>query len=85
MPQKLKPGNGSSRKNHISTKGMFLYFRSTIWKQYKEQTTHHVMLKSTSILARKSRCGDWFIREATKIDWNPKNMKLKDGFSLSRY
>jgi hypothetical protein len=42
------------------------------------------MLKRTSILARKSRCGDWFIREATEIDLNPKNMNLKDRFSLSR-
>lgn len=31
----LKPGNVSSRKNHISTKGMFPYFRSAIWKQHK--------------------------------------------------
>jgi len=77
---KLKPGNVSSRKNHISTKGMFLYFRSAIWKQHKEQTiTHQFMLKSS-----KSRSGDWFIREATQVDLNPKNMNLKDGFSLSR-
>jgi hypothetical protein len=41
------------------------------------------MLKSTSILARKSRHGDWFIREATKINLNPKNMNLKGGFSLT--
>jgi len=32
---KLKPGNISSGKNHISTKGMFLYFGSAIWKQHK--------------------------------------------------
>jgi len=82
---KLKPGNVSSKKNHISTKGMSLYFRSAIWKQHKEQTiTHQVMLKSTSILASKSRSGEWFIREATQVDLNPKNMNLKDGFSLSR-
>jgi hypothetical protein len=40
---------------------------------------------NTSILARKSMRGDWFIREATEIDLNPKNMNLKDGFSLSGY
>jgi len=52
--------------------------------QKEQTTTHQVMLKSTSILARKSRYGDWFIREATEIDLNPQNMNLKDGSSLSR-
>jgi hypothetical protein len=42
------------------------------------------MLTSTSILARKSRHGNWFIGEATEINLNPKNMNLKVGFSLSR-
>jgi hypothetical protein len=32
---KLKPGTVSSRKNHISTKGMLLYFWSAVWKQHK--------------------------------------------------
>jgi hypothetical protein len=82
---KLKPSNVSLGKIISGQKECFCTSGQLFGSNTKQQTTtHQVMLKSTNILARKSRCGNWFIREATEIDLNPKNMNLKDGFSLSR-
>lgn len=48
---KLKPGNVSSKKNHISTKGMFLYVRSAIWKQHKKNRQQPIRSCSKALVS----------------------------------
>jgi hypothetical protein len=48
------------------------------------ELVHYTLLSNTSILAKKSRCRDQFIKEAVEIKFSPNNMNGKDRFSLIR-
>jgi hypothetical protein len=45
---------------------------------------HHIQLHDTGILAKRSRCMEHHIREATEIELHHDNMNRGKGYSLSR-
>jgi hypothetical protein len=45
---------------------------------------HCIQFHDTSILAKKSKCMECIIREATEIELNPENRSREEGFFLSK-
>jgi len=46
--------------------------------------SHHIQFQDTSILAMKSKCMEWIIREVIEIELHCVNMNREEGFSLSK-